>query len=72
MTAAARHAPLTVITVRQVAASGWIVAPVFLPVDEPTAEHAHQAAEEAVAKAAAQLGEPQSVPRAGRVVCGRR
>ena len=44
--AAARHAPLAVITVHQVAASGWIVAPVFLPVDEPTVEHARQAAEE--------------------------
>ena len=49
--AAARHAPLAVITVHQIAASGWIVVPVFLPVDEPTVEHARQAAEEAVAKA---------------------
>ena len=68
--AAARHAPLAVITVHQVAASGWIVAPVFLPVDEPTVEHARQAAEEAVAKAAAQLGEPQPVPVTVRTVTG--
>ena len=68
--AAARHAPVTVITVYQVAASGWIVAPVFLPVDEPTAEHARQAAEEAVAKAAAQLGGPQPVPVTIRTVTG--
>jgi nucleotide-binding universal stress UspA family protein len=67
---AARHAPLAVITVHQVAASGWIVAPVFLPVDEPTVEHARQAAEEAVAKAAAQLGEPQLVPVTIRTVTG--
>ena len=68
--AAARHAPLAVITVHQVAASGWIVVPVFLPVDEPTVEHARQAAEEAVAKAAAQLGEPQLVPVTIRTVTG--
>jgi len=68
--AAARHAPLAVITVHQVAASGWIVVPVFLPVDEPTVEHARQAAEEAVAKAAAQLGEPQPVPVTVRTVTG--
>jgi nucleotide-binding universal stress UspA family protein len=68
--AAARHAPLTVITVHQVAASGWIVAPIFLPVDEPTAEHARQAAEEAVAKAAAQLGGSQPVSVTIRVVTG--
>jgi hypothetical protein len=68
--AAARHAPLTVITVHQVAASGWIVAPIFLPVDEPTAEHARQAAEEAVAKAAAQRGESQPVSVTVRAVTG--
>jgi len=68
--AAARHAPLTVITIHQVAASGWIVAPVFLPVDEPTVEHARQAAEEAVAKAIAQLGEPQPVPVTIRAMTG--
>jgi nucleotide-binding universal stress UspA family protein len=68
--AAARHAPLTVITVHQAAASGWIVAPVFLPVDEPTVEHARQAAEEAVAKAAAQLGQSQPVPVTVRAVTG--
>jgi nucleotide-binding universal stress UspA family protein len=67
--AAARHAPLTVITVHQAAASGWIVAPSFLP-DELTMEHARQAAEEAVAKAAAQLGEPQPVPVTVRAVTG--
>ena len=68
--AAARHAPLTVMTVHQVSVSGWIAAPVFLPVAEPTVEHARQAAEEAVAKAAAQLGEPQPVPVTIRTVTG--
>jgi nucleotide-binding universal stress UspA family protein len=68
--AAVRHAPLTVITVHQVAASGWTGAPIFLPVDEPAAEQARQAAEEAVAKAAAQLGESQPVPVTVRAVSG--
>ena len=68
--AVARHARLTVITVHQVAASGWIGMPVFVPVDEPTAENARQTAEEAVAKAAAQLGEAQPVPVTIRTVTG--
>jgi len=68
--AAARRAPLTVITVHQVAASGWIVAPSFLPADELTMEHARQVAEEAVAKAAAQLGEPWPVAVTIRMVTG--
>jgi nucleotide-binding universal stress UspA family protein len=68
--AAARHAPLTVITVHQVAASGWTGMPILLPVDEPAAEQARQAAEEAVVKAAAQLGWPQPVPVTVRAVSG--
>ena len=68
--AAARHAPLTVITVHQVAASAWTGAPIFLPVDEPAAEQARQAAEEAVAKAAAQLGQSQPVAVTVRAVSG--
>jgi nucleotide-binding universal stress UspA family protein len=68
--AAARHVPLTVIAVHQVAASGWIVAPSFLPADELTMEHARQVAEEAVAKAAAQLGGSRPVPVTIRVVTG--
>jgi nucleotide-binding universal stress UspA family protein len=68
--AAARHDQLTVLTVHQVAASGWIVAPIFVPVDEPTLEHARQAAEEAVAKAAAGLGESQPALVTVRAVTG--
>ncbi|HXZ71795.1 MAG TPA: universal stress protein [Streptosporangiaceae bacterium] len=68
--AAARHAPLTVMTVHQVAASGWIGPPYFLPANEPAAEQARQAAEEAVAKAAAQLGESQPVSVTVRAVSG--
>jgi len=68
--AVARHAPLTVITVHQVAASAWTGVPIFLPVDEPSVEQARQAAEEAVAKAAAELGQSQPVPVAVRAVSG--
>jgi nucleotide-binding universal stress UspA family protein len=68
--AGARHAPLTVITVHQVAASPWTSAPIFLPGDEPAAEQARQAAEEAVAKAAAQLGQSQPVPVTVRAISG--
>ena len=68
--AAARHAPLTVITVHQAAASGWIGTPIFLPVDQPAAEQARQAAGEAVAKAAAQLGESPPVAVTVRAVSG--
>jgi nucleotide-binding universal stress UspA family protein len=68
--AAARHARLTVITVHQVAASAWIGTPVFLPVDEPTMDYARQAAEEAVAKAVAQLGELEPVPVTVQTVTG--
>ena len=57
--AAAHHAPLTVVTVHEVAASGWTGNPVILPPDEPAVEKARHAAEESVAKAAAQLGESQ-------------
>ena len=57
--AAAHHAPLTVVTVHEVAASGWTGNPVILPPDEQAVEKARHAAEESVAKAAAQLGESQ-------------
>jgi nucleotide-binding universal stress UspA family protein len=61
--AAVRHVPLTVVTVHDVPASGWTGGPIILPADEPALERAHQAAGDAVAKAAAALGEskPPSV-----------
>ena len=61
--AAAHHVPLTVVTVHEVAASAWTGNPVILAPDEPAVEKARHAAEESVAKAAAQLGEsrPPSV-----------
>jgi nucleotide-binding universal stress UspA family protein len=57
--AAAHHAPLTVVTVHEVAASGWTGNPVILAPDEAAVEKARHAAEESAAKAAAQLGESQ-------------
>jgi nucleotide-binding universal stress UspA family protein len=61
--AAARHVPLTVVTVHDVPVSGWTGGPIILPADEPALERARQAAGDAVAKAAAALGEskPPSV-----------
>ena len=61
--AAVRHVPLTVVTVHDVPVSGWTGGPIILPADEPALERAYQAAGDAVAKAAASLGEskPPSV-----------
>ena len=68
--AAARHALLTVVTVHEVAASYWTRDPIILPPDELAVEKARQAAEELVAKAAAQLGESQPASVTVRVVNG--
>ena len=61
--AAAHHAPLTVLTVHEVPASGWTGTPIILPPDLPAVEETRQAAEEAVRKSLSQLGEsrPASV-----------
>ena len=61
--AAAHHAPLTVVAVHEVAASGWMGNPIILPADEPELAKTRYAAEEAVAKAATGLAEarPASV-----------
>jgi nucleotide-binding universal stress UspA family protein len=68
--AAAHHAPLTVVTVHEVPASGWTGNPVILPPDEPAAEKARHAAEESVAKTAARLGESQPLSVTVRAVNG--
>jgi nucleotide-binding universal stress UspA family protein len=47
-----RHAPLTVLTVHEVASNHWTGHPLVLPADEADREKAQQAAEAAVAKAA--------------------
>jgi nucleotide-binding universal stress UspA family protein len=61
--AAARHARLTVLTVHQVAANAWTGTPIILWADAPELQNASDAAQEAVAKAATELGEsrPASV-----------
>jgi nucleotide-binding universal stress UspA family protein len=68
--AAARHALLTVLTVREVAISGWTGKPIILPADEPALEKTRQAAAEAVAKAAIQLSESQPALVTFRAVNG--
>ena len=61
--AATHHAPLTVLTVHEVPASGWTGKPIVLPPDVPAVEEARRAAEETVTKALSALGEsrPPSV-----------
>ena len=56
--AAMRHAPLTVLIVHPVAVSGWTGNPIILPEDAPEVQKARQAAADAVAKTAAELGQP--------------
>ena len=68
--AAVRHVPLTVATVHEVMVSGWTGQPIVLPVDQADVEKARQAAEEMVAKAAAQLGESQPASVTVRAVNG--
>lgn len=60
--AALQHAPLTVLTVHQVAAGHWTGNPIIYAQDLPEQEKARQAAEEALGKAASQLstGKPAS------------
>jgi len=57
--AAVRHETLTVIAVHEVAASGWTGNPIILAGDEPLVDKIRKAAEETVAKIAAELGEAQ-------------
>jgi nucleotide-binding universal stress UspA family protein len=68
--AAIRGAPLTVLAVHEVAASYWTGNPITLPADEPARKKVGQAAEEAVAKAASQLGESRSPSVTVRAVSG--
>ncbi len=65
-----RHAPLTVLTVHQVAANHWTGNPVVLPEDEAARETAQQAAEAAAAKATEGLGEAQPASVTVRAVSG--
>ena len=68
--AAVRHTLLTVLTVHLVPASGWTGNPIVLPADAPELEKMCQAAEDAVAKVAAELGQPGAVAVIVRAVNG--
>jgi nucleotide-binding universal stress UspA family protein len=60
--AALENAPLTVLTVHQVAASAWTGNPIVYPQDRPEEEKARQAAQETVDKTISKLGaKPGSV-----------
>jgi nucleotide-binding universal stress UspA family protein len=65
-----RHAPLTVLTVHEVAASGWTRNPIIVPEDKADEEKARQSAEEAVAKVASQIGGSQPASVTVRAVSG--
>jgi len=56
--AALKKAPLTVLTVHQVAGNQWNNNPMVLPGDLPLEEKARQAAEDLVSKAASEIGDP--------------
>jgi nucleotide-binding universal stress UspA family protein len=68
--AAVRHAPLTVLAVHDVAASGWTGQPITLPEDEPLVQQTRKAAEEVVTKASAALGDSQPASVTVRAVSG--
>ena len=62
--------PLTVVAVHEVAASYWTGNPITLPADEPSRKRVGQAAEEAVAKVATELGESRPPSVTVRAVSG--
>jgi nucleotide-binding universal stress UspA family protein len=68
--AAAKHAPLTVLTVHEVAASFWTHHPIAVPADEALLESSRQAASELVAKTATELGASQPASVTVRAVNG--
>ena len=68
--AALQHAPLTVLTVHQVAGSFWTTQPTIYPADQPEAEKARQAAEEAVSQVASRLGDAAPASVTVRAVSG--
>lgn len=68
--AAMRNAPLTVLTVNEVAASFWSGRPVTTAADERLLESAREAAEELADKTASELGESQPASVTVRAVNG--
>ena len=68
--AGAHHATLAVVTVHTVAANHWTGHPMVLPEDAPAVQAVRQAAEDAVAKVAGQLGDAQPASVSVRAVNG--
>jgi nucleotide-binding universal stress UspA family protein len=68
--AAIRHAPVTVLTVHSVPASGWTGNPITLPRDAMDQEDARKAAEEMTLKATSQLGDAQPASVTVRAITG--
>jgi nucleotide-binding universal stress UspA family protein len=68
--AARRQAPLTVLVVHQVATSPWTGNPMVTAEDQPAQEKASRVAEEAVAKAASQIGDARPASVTVRAVTG--
>jgi nucleotide-binding universal stress UspA family protein len=65
-----QHAPLTVLTVHQVAAGHWTGNPLIYPADAPEQEKARHAAEDALGRAASQLGTGTPASATVRAVSG--
>ena len=68
--AAIRQAPLTVLTVHQVASNPWTGNPLHAPEDKPEREKAGKAAEEAVNRATSKLGDAKPASVTVRAVSG--
>jgi nucleotide-binding universal stress UspA family protein len=68
--AALRRAPLTVLTVNEVAISTWTGTPIRSAADQPETDKIRQAAEEATQQALGQLGDRESPSVTVRAVSG--
>jgi nucleotide-binding universal stress UspA family protein len=68
--AAIRHVPLTVLAVHAVAASAWTGNPIILGGDQEVLDRIRNAAQETIAKTAAELGQPQPPSVTVRAVHG--
>jgi nucleotide-binding universal stress UspA family protein len=68
--AALQQAPLTVLTVHQVAVSYWTRSPIIYPGDRPEQEKSRQAAQDAVNRAASRLGDDTPASVTVRAVSG--
>ena len=68
--AAIRHAPVTVITVHTVPASGWTGNPIILPQDSADLKQAQQDAEELTLKVTSRLDEAQPSSVTVRAISG--